>query len=444
MKSFLHVLLFVGSFSAASSQNPNLYFPPKTGNVWQTTPPAELGFCPDRVDSLYQFLEKYNSKAFLLLKDGRIVLEKYFGSFVQDSVWYWASAGKTLTGFLVGQAQEKGILKISDPTSKYLGKGWTTCPPDKEDLITVRHQLTMTTGLDDTNAWTDPTLTFCEDPSCLKYKADAGTRWSYHNPPYQLIQNVLEKASGQNINLLTKNYVSDRTGMKGLWVNDVFYSTPRTMARFGLLMLGKGTWDGDVLLSDPQYFSAMTTTSQPMNKSYGYLTWLNGKPSFMVPAVQLVFPGSLMPDAPADLYAALGKDDQKIHVVPSKGWVVVRMGKEAGAAGGALPVPIAFDNQLWKYLNALVCQPSATSEVFENQSLVQVFPNPSVDGWQLESEFLVEKIELSDGCGRLLRVENFDSAGNLFFENRGLAGGVYFLKICGAGKIVFKKVLVGE
>lgn len=88
---------------------------------------------------MYNFLEQKNSKAFILLKDGKIVLEKYFGAFTQDSIWYWASAGKTLTALLTGIAQEEGYLLITDSTSKYLGSGWTSEPPQKERLITVWH-----------------------------------------------------------------------------------------------------------------------------------------------------------------------------------------------------------------------------------------------------------------------------------------------------------------
>ncbi|MBP6812063.1 MAG: serine hydrolase, partial [Saprospiraceae bacterium] len=128
------------------SQSQTFYFPPKTGTAWQTISPASLGICQERIDSLYNFLEVKNTKSFLLLKDGKIVLEKYFGTFVQDSIWYWASAGKSLSAFLVGQAQEEGLLDIQDKTSQYLGNGWTSEPQAKEDLITVWHQLTMTNG----------------------------------------------------------------------------------------------------------------------------------------------------------------------------------------------------------------------------------------------------------------------------------------------------------
>ena len=54
-----------------------------------------------------------------------------------------------MTSFLAGIAQQDGLININEPSSKYLGVGWTSLPIAKEQLITVRHNLTMTTGLDD-------------------------------------------------------------------------------------------------------------------------------------------------------------------------------------------------------------------------------------------------------------------------------------------------------
>ncbi len=134
------------SFTAKAQ---NLYFPPNTGNTWDTISPASLGWCQNELDTLVNYLDQINTKAFILLKDGKIVVEEYFGTFTQDSLWYWASAGKSLTAFTVGIAQQEGYLSIDDTSSQYLGQGWTVCPPAKEEMISIRHQLSMNTGLDD-------------------------------------------------------------------------------------------------------------------------------------------------------------------------------------------------------------------------------------------------------------------------------------------------------
>ncbi len=137
------LLLFLG-LTCAAQEDP--YFPPVIGNDWQTVDPSSLGWCTDQLPALIDFLDESNTKAFIVLKDGRIAIEHYFGTFTQDSSWYWASAGKSLTAFLVGLAQEDGFLDIEAPTSEYLGTGWTSLTPQQEAAITVRHQLTMTTG----------------------------------------------------------------------------------------------------------------------------------------------------------------------------------------------------------------------------------------------------------------------------------------------------------
>ena len=144
--------------------------------------------------------------------------------------------------------------------------------------------------------------------------------------------------------------------MNGLWIktpnsNNILFSNARSMARFGLLLLNKGKWDNTPILNDENYFNSQMSTSQNLNLSYGYLTWLNGKSSSMVPNLRTVFPRSIIPEAPSDLYAALGKNDQKIYVVPSLQLVVVRMGNPAGSTEFALS---GFDNELWGKLKTII------------------------------------------------------------------------------------------
>ena len=326
------------------------YFPPLTGTEWQSITPGSLGWNETLLNDLYTYLESKNTVSFIILKNGKIVAEKYFGTTNRETLRYWASAGKTVTALLVGIAQQEGLLSINDRSSQYLGAGWTSAPSVKENLITIRHQLTMTTGLDETAADTD-----CTDPACLQYKSDAGTRWFYHNAPYTMLDKVIEAASGKSFNAYFQEKIRDRIGMNGLWnkigYNNVYFSNARSMARYGLLLLNKGKWDQTAILNDPAYLDAMLNSSQNLNASYGYLTWLNGKVTHMLPTTSFVFPGMLFPNAPADLYAALGKNDQKLYVVPSQKLVVVRMGESAGNVQLAAS---SFDNELWGKLKPII------------------------------------------------------------------------------------------
>lgn len=350
---FFMLFLFAASVSAQS------YFPPNDSSEWDTLSPSSLDWCPEKIDSLYAFLDETNSKSFILLKDGKIVLEQYFDEHTDSSFWYWASAGKTLSSFLVGIAQEEGFLNINDTTSDYLGSGWTYSSPEEEEKITIWNQLTMTSGLDD--GVSNP---FCTDDSCLIYLAEPETRWAYHNAPYTLLRPVLENATGQGINIYANQRLLNPIGMDGVFsyvgYDNVFSSTTRSMARFGLLIQNNGEWDGTQILSDEDYFSQMVNTSQALNESYGYLWWLNGKSSFMLPGTQFVFDGSLFPNAPNDVIAALGKNGQIINVVPSENMVWVRMGN----ASSTELVETNLNIGVWNYINDLSCV--STVESFTN------------------------------------------------------------------------------
>lgn len=412
------VLLF-----STNARSQSLYFPPITGNTWDTISPLSLNWCQDRIDSLYTYLDTNNTKAFILLKDGKIVLEKYFGTQTQSSVWQWASAGKTLTSFLVGIAQQEGHLSITDTTSKYLGQGWTSCTPAQEEKITIRNQLTMTTGLDD-----GVPDNHCTLDSCLLYLADAGTRWAYHNAPYTLLDNVINNATGFTMNAYATQKLKTPIGMTGAFVpinyDNVYFSNARSMARFGLLILNNGNWDGNQIMTDTAYFNQMINTSQMLNKSYGYLWWLNGKASYMLPQLQLVIPGYLCPHAPADMIAALGKDGQFINVIPSMNMVWIRMGESPDS----LPVPYLMDDVIWQYINNLTCGgPTGLSEQTMIDNSVSLYPNPTGNELNINSNKLFNKVEILNMQGQVIRLLNTDNRVVTLSVSE-LPKGFYFLK----------------
>ncbi|MFY8037070.1 MAG: serine hydrolase domain-containing protein [Cyclobacteriaceae bacterium] len=364
MRYFPLLLLIITACS--SDTNPpapataKTYFPPTTSSTWETATPASLGWNESKIADLKTYLQTSNTRAFLILVDGKIVMEEYFGkefnnttNFSATSNWYWASSGKTLTSACVGIAEGLGKINLDAKTSDYLGTGWTSLTLAQENKITVRHQLTMTTGLDDFSDLNSTGNKDCTDKACLIYKADPGTRWAYHNAPYTLLDGVIISATSKTLNSFVSEQIFAKIGISGFYIkdtyNNVFYSNARSMARFGLLLLNKGKWDATQVIPE-NYFQLMKTTSQNINLSYGYLTWLNGKASSMAPGSQIVFPAEITSNAPDDMFAAMGKNGQLINVVPSKKLVMVRMGE----APDNLLVPFTFQNELWAKLNQII------------------------------------------------------------------------------------------
>ncbi|MBP6334547.1 MAG: serine hydrolase [Bacteroidia bacterium] len=433
MKQFLFALILFSISTKSNAQT--LYFPPLTGNTWDTLSPISLGWCPDKIDTLLDYLEDKNSKAFILLKDGKIVIEKYYGTFMRDSLWYWASAGKTLTAFMVGIAQQENYLSISDTTSQYLGQGWTNCSPSEEEKITIRHQLTMTSGLDDGG---DP---YCTIDTCLNYLADPGNRWAYHNAPYTLLDGVIENATGQTLNVYTNQKLKIPTGIDGAFIasgfNNVYISKPRGMARFGLLILNKGNWDGNQILTDTNYFSQMVNTSQSLNNSYGYLWWLNGKSNYMLPGLQFVFNGSMNPSAPNDMIAALGKNGQFINVVPSQNLVYIRMGNAPD--GGE--VPAAINDTIWQKLNDVMCNATSTKEIENDFSQLKIYPNPAANVSTIELQGASFDLFVYDVTARLIyHKSNCTDKAELNTTN--YESGIYSIRIQTEGQRVLNGNLI--
>jgi hypothetical protein len=86
----LTIIALTSLFQATNAQT--LYFPPLSNTATcDTISPASLGWCINEIDALYNYLQQQDTKGFIVLKDGKIVLEKYFGTFTKDSLWYWAA-----------------------------------------------------------------------------------------------------------------------------------------------------------------------------------------------------------------------------------------------------------------------------------------------------------------------------------------------------------------
>jgi hypothetical protein len=116
------------------------------------------------------------------------------------------------------------------------------------------------------------------------------------------------------------------------------------------LLLNEGKWEDKDVLSDKEYFFDMIHPSQSLNPAYGYLTWLNGQSSIRVPSLTISFNLPLSATAPADMYAAMGKNGQLINVVPSQKLVIIRMGE----APTNDFVPFQLQDEMWAIINAMM------------------------------------------------------------------------------------------
>jgi hypothetical protein len=132
----------------------------------------------------------------------------------------------------------------------------------------------------------------------------------------------------------------------------------------------------------------------------------------MLPQTQFLFKGKMMPNAPDDMIAALGKNGQFINVIPSQKMVWIRMGE----APDNSQVPFTFNDDIWAYLNRLKCTQTPI-DLTEEKGKVSVYPNPvkdelfinqpaSVSFLRFEIKTITGQIVLKGKCGNKLNLSD--------------------------------------
>ena len=336
----------------AATEEPSLYFPPADG-LWETVEPAEAGWDAELLDGALALAGERDSTGVVVLYRGRILAERHWtldspsrghvnGSHGRNAAGHAvedvASVQKSVVAVLVGLAQERELLTLDDPVTDRAGR-WTEATEQQERAVTIRHLMAMTTGL---------------TPG-LEYDAPPGSKWLYNTPAYHRLLRIVAASAGLDRNEVTREWLTGRLGMRDSrweprpWANSAiatgFAATARDLARFGLLILAGGTWDGETVIEDSEFLAEMLRPSQALNPSYGLLWWTNGQASSMSWAIPPVTTaGTLIPAAPDDLVAAQGARDRKLYVVPSLDLVVSRLGDNASLEGSS------FNDAFWERL----------------------------------------------------------------------------------------------
>ncbi len=307
------------------------------------------------LETLLEYSGEQTSTGVVIVQGGELIVERYwpvplsrrFARMVDGttddgrSLEDVASAQKNIVSFLVGKAVGQQLVGIEETVTSILGEGWSATDKVNEARITIRHLLTMTSGL---------------TPQ-LRSEAEPGTKWRYNTRAYSQLLPVLEAVSETDITSLTEQWLLRPVGMSESswqpreWLQNQdanslgFVTSARDLARFGQLMLSEGTWGDQQVLRHEGYLDDSVRPSLQLNPGYGYLWWVNGVP--VTRAGGQASP-SLVPAAPSDLYAGLGALGRKLYVVPSLDLVVTRLGDQ--------PKDRDFDQQFWLRLMAVLPQ----------------------------------------------------------------------------------------
>ena len=287
----------------------------------------------------------------LLIKNDHIVFEEYYQNYTYDSIHDLRSVNKSIKAILMGIAIDKGYIDSEDDLiSKYLKS-----PVPKKNLdprkekITIKHLLTMSTGLE-CNDW-DKKSKGQEDrvykkKDWLQYTLDLpmarepGEESLYCSMGTVLAAEIIEQASGMSLVDFTNKYLFGPLGITNIQRGHTttnkeiissgkrLYMTPRDMAKIGKLILQKGNWDGQQIVSESWITTATAVHTQITGIDYGYLWW------------QFPF---VVQGKRTDATLATGNGGQYIMVFPEQDMVIVFTGGAYNSQEDKLPFKIVSD-----------------------------------------------------------------------------------------------------
>jgi CubicO group peptidase (beta-lactamase class C family) len=273
----------------------------------EITPIAAASTPPTREDLRRRAAEIPGVSGVLLFQSGQVVFEQYWRSHRRDRSQNIKSASKSVLSALVGRALAEGHIKsLDDPIANYLPRGFAAIPEDRRTAvmsagqtaskhdITVRHLLTMSSGLASTSFGSYGRWVL--SPNWVQFvlnsplEAAPGTRMRYSTGDTHLLAAVLASATGTSVRAYADRALMRPLGARiGGWDTDpqgIHFGgnnmalSPAALLAFGRLYLDGGRWNGEQLLDPDWVRDSLTphflqTSFNPRGHNYGYLWWNN-------------------------------------------------------------------------------------------------------------------------------------------------------------------------
>ena len=270
------------------------------------------------------------TRTVLVVYKNQIIAEKYKKGFDENSLILGWSMAKSITSAVVGILEKKEKVNLDQ---KNLFEEWKN---DDRKEITLRNLINMNSGLE----WEENYSKICDVTQMLFLDEDMSARqknkqfigkpnetWNYSSGTSNLLSNFIKNQFNSQQEYVDFWYseLIDKIGMKSMVIEADYsgnyvgssyaWATTRDWAKFGLLYLHNGNWNGEQILNK----SWVDFTRKPTNTSkgeYGGHFWLNA--------------GGVYPDVPKDLYSCNGYQGQRVFIIPSKDLVIVRTGLASG------------------------------------------------------------------------------------------------------------------
>ncbi|MDE2562890.1 MAG: serine hydrolase [Sphingomonadales bacterium] len=299
------------------------------------------------VDALFTDPATSETRAVVVLHNGRIVAQRYEPGYHEHTRFVSWSMAKSITGVMIGMLVSDGRLRLDEPVPI---PAWQR-PGDPRGEITLRQLLQMRSGLRHVEAGDPPyesdevRMLFLDGRDDMaRYAEDAplarepGRHFQYSTSTSVILADLAARvlapggdaeARRNAVSTYLRTRLFQPAGMTSMVPEfdaagtmiggSLIHGTARDWARFGQFLLDKGSVDGAQIV--PRGWIDFMTTPSPAEPDYGAQIWLNRQPGKGEPL-------TLFPDrGPKDLFSAVGHLGQYVMVSPGQKLVVVRLGK---------------------------------------------------------------------------------------------------------------------
>jgi CubicO group peptidase (beta-lactamase class C family) len=272
------------------------------------------------------FTNHTQTRAVVVIHKNKIIAEQYDKGFTKNSRILGWSMTKSIMSTVYGIMQTQGKINVFD---KAPIEEWQN---DYRKEITINNLLQMNSGLEwdeDYNTISDVSKMLFLEKDMTKIQAKKQSvgkpnqTWNYSSGTSNLLSGILRNTFKTHQEYLDYWYTEfiDKIGMSSMVIetdmngnyvgSSYAWATPRDWAKFGLLYLNKGAWNGEQLFN-PSWVDYITTPTNGSEGTYGGHFWLNAEGQF--------------PDVPKNMFYASGYQGQFVFVFPDQDLVVVRMG----------------------------------------------------------------------------------------------------------------------
>ena len=293
---------------------------------WRYATPAQAGMDGEKLQQMVDAIEgaSYKVDSAMVIKDGYVVLDEYFGEYNRTQLHIIYSCTKSVVSTIFGIAHENGEIpdldtRLKDVFPDIVGEN----PSEWKDSITLRNLLMMSGGYDARDSWIyewEGLNPLHEAEDAVQHMFDLpmdfepGSRFEYTNGVSHLLSCIITEQTGVSAGEYAEEHLFEPLGITEYtwdadnqgrnWGYNRIHFTPHDMAKIGFLFLNNGEWDGEQVISE-EWVAEATTHRIDANifPGYGYQWWVDD-----------------------DFYVALGYQGQFIFVYPEHDLIAVFTG----------------------------------------------------------------------------------------------------------------------